>query len=191
MKNAATPLCPHLPRPDQAGVSDPGGRLVEAMGTHWLTMVYRELNQGRFPEYIHFEKVKSEGSAEFDEKVDWILNNRMSTKATLANCHPPSARLQLPATTTGFGNSHALVNIFDYAGQITAPAGRLEDFHRQRALDGDGFFFFLDPTAPSEHQADALVNFREDLRLLKNLKPGKQIHTLCCTLGVDQARLDG
>lgn len=150
--------------------------------THWLTMVYRELNQGRFPEYVHFEKVKSEGSAEFDEKVDWILNNRMSTKATLAN------RLPHPLVFSfrdhdRFGNSHALVNIFDYAGQITA-TGRLEDFHRRRALDGDGFFFFLDPTAPSEHQADALVNFREDLRLLKNLKAGKQIHTpvaLCVT----------
>jgi hypothetical protein len=111
-----------------------------------------------------------------------ILNNRMRTSATTANWIPDPLIFSF-RDRDPLGKSNVLVNIFDYAGAITA-ARQLDDFHRQRALDGDGFFFFLDPTAPGEEQANALVNFREDLRLVKNLRPGSQIHTpvaLCVT----------
>jgi hypothetical protein len=53
----------------------------------------------------------------------------------------------------------------------------VEDYRRRRALDGDGFFFFLDPTYPSEPQSRALADFREDLRLIRGTSTGKQVRT--------------
>ena len=67
-----------------------------------------------------------------------------------------------------------LVNIFDYSGEVTSDMG-VEDYRRRRALEGDGFFFFLDPTYPSEPQAKALADFREDLRLIKGIRTGKRL----------------
>jgi hypothetical protein len=73
--------------------------------------------------------------------------------------------------------SHSLVNIFDYSGEVTRSHDIGESAQRQRALDGDGFFFFLDPTEPSETQVQALVNFRDDLRLIKRVRPGQTLRT--------------
>ncbi|MFM9964530.1 MAG: hypothetical protein ACKV2Q_25285 [Planctomycetaceae bacterium] len=146
--------------------------------THWMTMVYRELNRGRFPDNVHFEKVKGEAAREFDNFVDLIITSRIKMKATTRLPHPLIFNFR---DNDLFGKSDVMLSLFDYAGQITIDE---HHFHRRRALDANGYFFFLDPTKPDETQVQALLGFREDLRLMKNLKAGQQIHipvALCIT----------
>ncbi|HXT58290.1 MAG TPA: hypothetical protein VN699_06625 [Pirellulales bacterium] len=148
--------------------------IPQAGKTHWLAMVYRELNRGNYPEVVQFERIKSASSDEFDLVVDEILNKKMGPMATQVGRIPHPLVFNF-LDRDRFGSSNILVNIFDYSGEVTR-SQTIEDHQRQRALDGDGFFFFLDPTEPSETQSQALAGFREDLRRVKGLKAGKQVH---------------
>jgi hypothetical protein len=51
----------------------------------------------------------------------------------------------------------------------------LEDRQRRRALEGDGFLFFLDPTSSSESQANVLQDFRNDLCRIKKVRGNAQL----------------
>ena len=150
--------------------------------THWLAMVYRELNQGRHPDNVHFERVRSRGSEDFDLLLQRILNSRLSTSATGAQDLPDPVVFSF-RDNDQWGKSSILLNVFDFAGQITANAD-VRDFMRQRQLRSDGYFFFLDPLYESETQAEALIKFREEVKLIKKLGPGNQLHcpvALCLT----------
>jgi hypothetical protein len=149
--------------------------IPQAGKTHWLAMVYRELNRGNYPRFVQFERMKSSSSDNFDIVVDEILNRKLGPAAT------QTGRIPYPLVFNfldrdRFGVSDILVNIFDYSGEVIR-SQTLQDRQRQRALDGDGFFFFLDPTEPSETQSEALAGFREDLRRIKGVKAGGQIRT--------------
>ncbi len=50
--------------------------------THWLTMLYWELNRGSYPRSVLFEKLRSQSSQDFDVIVEEILNSRIGTAAT-------------------------------------------------------------------------------------------------------------
>lgn len=147
----------------------------QAGKTHWLTMLYWELNRGNFPRSIQFEKVKSQSSEDYDIIVEEILSARIGTAATQRDRipHPLIFNFQ---DRDPCGRSNVLVNIFDYSGEVTSDMG-VEDYRRRRALDADGYFFFLDPTYPSEPQAKALADFREDLRLVRGIRTGKRLRT--------------
>ena len=150
--------------------------------THWLAMVYRELNQGHHPDNVHFERVRSRGSDDFDRYVDQILGSRMNTMATGGQELPHPVVFNF-RDNDRLGCSDVLLNIFDFAGAITM-ARDIYDSHRQRQLRSEGFFFFLDPTYSSDKQAEALIKFREEVKLIKKLGPGQQIHVpvaLCVT----------
>jgi len=145
----------------------------QAGKTHWLTMLYWELNRGNYPRSIRFEKTKSHRSEEYDVIVEEILTTRIGTAATQRDRipHPLVFNFQ---DRDRWGRSNVLVNIFDYSGEVTSDMG-VEDYRRRRALEGEGFFFFLDPTYPSEPQAKALADFREDVRLVRGLRAGKRV----------------
>ncbi|MHB1033276.1 MAG: TRAFAC clade GTPase domain-containing protein [Pirellulales bacterium] len=147
----------------------------QAGKTHWLAMVYRELNRGNYPELVRFERIRSTSSEDFDRAVDEILNERIGPMATQVDRIPHPLTFDF-LDRDRLGASNILVNIFDYPGEVTR-GQTIQDRRRQRALDGDGFFFFLDPTEPSETQAQALADFREDLRTIKGVKAGRQIRT--------------
>lgn len=148
--------------------------IPQAGKTHWLAMVYRELNRGNFPKVIQFERIRSTSSDEFDVVVDEILNKKLGPMATQVGRIPHPLIFNF-LDHDRFGPSNVLVNIFDYSGEVTR-SQTIEDRQRQRALDGDGFFFFLDPTEPSETQSQALAGFREDLRRIKGIRAGQQVH---------------
>lgn len=148
--------------------------IPQAGKTHWLAMVYRELNRGNFPNVIQFERIRSTSSDEFDVVVDEILNKKLGPMATQVGRIPHPLIFNF-LDHDRFGASNVLVNIFDYSGEVTR-SQTIEDRQRQRALDGDGFFFFLDPTEPSETQSQALAGFREDLRRIKGIRAGQQVH---------------
>jgi hypothetical protein len=147
--------------------------IPQAGKTHWLAMVYRELNRGNYPNVVQFERIRSNSSDDFDRVVDEILNMKLGPQATQTDRIPHPLVFNF-LDRDRWGASNILVNIFDYSGEVTR-SQTIEDRQRQRALDGDGFFFFLDPTEPSETQAQALAGFREDLRRIKGIKAGKQV----------------
>lgn len=148
--------------------------IPQAGKTHWLAMVYRELNRGNYPNVIQFERIRSTSSDDFDIVVDEILNKKLGPMATQVGRIPHPLIFNF-LDHDQFGASNVLVNIFDYSGEVIR-SQTIEDRQRQRALDGDGFFFFLDPTEPSETQSQALAGFREDLRRIKGIRAGKQVH---------------
>lgn len=143
--------------------------------THWLAMAYRQLNKGNYPQdKIQFEKIRSATSEEFDDIVDDILNKKMGPGATQVKIPHPLIFNFLDRDR--LSPSSVLMAIFDYSGEVTR-FQTLADRQRQRALEGDGFFFFLDPTEPSDTQLEPLERFREDLRHVKKVKMGKQLRS--------------
>ncbi len=147
----------------------------QAGKTHWLTMLYWELNRGNFPRSVQFERIKSQSSEDFDMIVEEILTSRIGTAATQRERIPHPLVFNF-RDRDPLGRSNVLVNIFDYSGEVTSDMG-VDDYRRRRALDADGYFFFLDPTYPSEPQANALADFREDIRLVKGVRAGKRIRS--------------
>lgn len=149
--------------------------IPQAGKTHWLAMLYWGLNQGNYPKTVEFERVRSQTSESFDRIVEEILNARIGTAATQQDRIPHPLVFNF-RDHDRLGRSNLLVNIFDYSGEVTSQMDST-DYRRRRALEGDGFLFFLDPTYPSEVQAKALADFREDLRLLKGVKAGRHLRT--------------
>jgi hypothetical protein len=154
----------------------------QAGKTHWLSMIYWELNRGNYPKAVQFEKAKSRTSEDFDILVEEILTSRIGTAATQRERIPRPLVFNF-RDRDRWSRSNLLVNIFDYSGEVTADMG-VDDYRRRRALEADGYFFFLDPTFPTEPQMKALNDFREDLRLVKGVKSGRSIRApvaLCVT----------
>ena len=154
----------------------------QAGKTHWLAMIYWELNRGNYPKTVRFEKAKSRTSEAFDTIVEEILTSRLGTAATQRERIPHPLVFNFRDRDC-WSRSNLLVNIFDYSGEVTSDMG-VDDYRRRRALDADGYFFFLDPTFPTEPQVKALNDFREDLRLVKGVKSGRSVRVpvaLCIT----------
>jgi hypothetical protein len=151
--------------------------IPQAGKTHWLAMVYRELNAGRFDNDVQFEKVETERSKEFDQLVRQIINLRMNPAATVAADLPHPLILNF-CDNDSWGKSNLLVNIFDYSGEITSgDLATRTNAYRRRALHADGYFFFLDPTEARDKQEEALNRFRRDLRVLGNVRASRSLQT--------------
>ncbi len=115
-----------------------------------------------------------------------LLDNRVNPIGTQVHRIPHPIVFSL-VDRDFLGKSEVLLNLFDYSGEITevgSVASNLNDPRRQRALQADGYLFMLDPTFPSEPQAKALANFREDVRLVRGIKNSQEIRVpvaLCIT----------
>lgn len=144
--------------------------------THWLAMTYWQLNRGHYPRWMRLERVRPVEIAsgeDFDRIVEQILISRLGTSGTQGARIPHPLVFQF-ADRDPWGRSSLLVNLFDYSGEVTATM-RVEDYRRRRAIEADGYLFFVDPTLPAEPQAKALADFREDLRLVKGWSGGQSI----------------
>ena len=141
--------------------------------THWLSMVYRQLNNGVFKEDIEFAKIRSDGSAYFDRLIDDILNDKLGPGATQPSSLPSPLVFNF-IDNDKLGRSNILVNCFDYSGEVLSNM-TLEDHQRKRAFDADGYFYFLDPTRSSDEQIAPLSDFRQDVRSVKKLRAGQQL----------------
>ena len=135
--------------------------------TYWLAMAYTDLNHGRHPEKVNFERVKSRGSEQFDRIVDNVLTSRINTSATTVELPYPIIfdfqDCDWPI------RSSLLVNVFDFAGAVTI-AYDVHNYLRKRQLDSDGYLFFLDPTLPTNTQAEALLKFRDEVKQSRKLR---------------------
>lgn len=147
----------------------------QAGKTHWLAMLYWALNHGYHPKSVQFEKLKLQTSTELDRLVEDILRTRLGTAATQRDRIPHPVVFQF-RDQDFWGRANLLVNIFDYSGEVTVDM-KIEDYRRRRALDADGYFFFLDPTYPAAPQAQALLDFRDDVRRMRGLSPNARLKT--------------
>jgi hypothetical protein len=143
--------------------------------THWLSMVYRQLNQNQeVPPEVEFAKIRSRASEDFDRIVSEILSSRNRPAGTQADSLPHPLVFNF-IDHDRLGPTNLLVNIFDYSGEVLRGM-TLQDHQRRRAFTADGYFFFLDPTMTSDEQIDPLTNFRQDVRIVKKLRAGQHLH---------------
>jgi len=148
--------------------------IVASGKTHWLAMAYRQLMESDFPKWIQFAPTRTPSFKELHDTLDKILNARINPAASQTYRIPHPLVFNF-LDRDRLGASNVLVNIFDYSGEVVRKSLRYGQ--RRRALEGDGFLFFLDPTMPSEDQARALAGFRQDLYEVKGVRIGRQIHT--------------
>lgn len=149
--------------------------------THWLTMLYWEIENGYYP-HLGFRNIRTSVTEEMDRRVDEIMNARIGTAATQRDRIPQPLVLKY-RDTDPLGRTELLANIFDYSGEVTTDTP-LDDPRRERALMSDGFFFFLDPLYPWQPQAEALKRFRWDMQELMDLEQGESLHlpiAICLT----------
>lgn len=145
-----------------------------------LVMLYRTLRRGAGAAAGKFERIASVGAESFDVFMDQVLSSRINLSATRVDAIPEPVMFRM-ADRDRLGSSQIMASLFDYAGAITMNAlgghswNPTADFHRKRALDSDGFFFFIDPTRHADTQIEALDMFRDDLRLVKGLRLGQQM----------------
>ncbi len=145
-----------------------------------LVMLYRTLRRGAGAAAGKFERIASVGAESFDGFMDQVLSSRISLRATGIDAIPEPVMFRM-ADRDRLGSTQIMASLFDYAGAITMNAlggnawSPTADFHRKRALDSDGFFFFIDPTRHADTQIEALDMFRDDLRLVKGLRLGQKM----------------
>ncbi len=140
-----------------------------------MLMTYHQLRNGMSYGSGSFEKLSIAGSQKFDEEVDDLIRRGIVPSRTSVLTLPPPMVFNF-CDSDPLGKSNALVNIFDYAGMMTTQQS-LNHVHRFRALNADGYFFYIDPTYPSQEQSDALNRFREDIKTLRRLGPNQKVHT--------------
>jgi hypothetical protein len=151
--------------------------------THWLAMAYRELKNFDFGSKANFATIKDGKTSEFNSIVQDIIKNGKGTSATQVKCVDP---LMFHFTDNDrFGKTDVLLSLFDYSGEISDRDGK--DSLRQRALDADGYLFFLDPTIPAEHQKEALINLSEEVKIQKGVDRGRtiQVPLAICVSKID------
>ncbi len=143
--------------------------------SHWLAMTYRQLSEGTHPKQVSFFGIDSPAAKEFERMVRDILQQRLGTDPT------PPGRIHSPlvfdfADCDPWGRSNILINVFDFPGEVVQRESMASP-SRERALRGDGFFYFLDPVEPRETQAPALDRFISDLRLVQDAHKGRPVVT--------------
>ena len=161
---------------DRVKISFPTLGVASSGKTFWLAMVYQQLNLGRAPDGVHFERIQSSGSTVFDRHVADILQARIATGATRIELPEPLIFGFRDRDPYSFGGTDILVNMFDFAGTITVSRD-LRNSIRIRQLNSEGYLFFLDPTKESDTQIEALLKFREEVKLVKGIGAGQQLDT--------------
>ena len=156
--------------------------------TFWSVMTYRQINKGDYPGRIRFARTRSGAAEEFDRILSEILISRMNPAATQTERIPPPVMFNF-RDRDRLGRCNVMIHVFDYSGEVVRNK-TLADFQRQRALEGEGFLFFLDPTVGSDEQAQALIDFREDLHELRGSRGGGMGREICTPVALCVSKID-
>ena len=153
--------------------------------TFWLAMTYDRLTSKNYPPQVNFTPVPTAASEAIHQTMRGILISKTdpsATKATGGKAPPPSPLVFDFSDHDRFGKTSVLVNLFDYSGEV-AQRMTLDDHQRRRAFNADGYLWFLDPLSDPlkglsliPDQKKALSSFESDVRHVKNLKAGQQLH---------------
>lgn len=153
--------------------------------TFWLAMTYDRLTSKDYPEQVQFTPVPTDASETIQKIVRDILSIKKDPKGTESaggEAKPPPPLVFDFSDHDRFGKTSILVNLFDYSGEVTQRM-TLEDHQRRRAFSADGYLWFLDPLSDPiqglsliADQKKALASFESDVRHVKKLKAGQQLH---------------
>lgn len=127
--------------------------------THWLAAAYDRLMNETYPTHLDFHHVETRGSAELDRLVARLHAGQRQLEANQVTLPDP---VVFRFSDQGkFAQSQALVNLFDYSGEVF----RMLDLDcplRRRMLHADGMLLFLDPVDGPEAQLHEFKRFLND-----------------------------
>ncbi len=154
---------------------------VRASGkTQMLATGYDRVRKRVAPTVAVVQPAPSLGDAQFEAYIDEIMNLKRATASTLHDM-PSPVMLHLRDTDPAGANT-ALVNLFDYSGELLNQSIDRDRLKRQ-AVTMDGFMLFLDPTqlygdgtnVTLDRQLAALNEFMADMREARGVPVGQVI----------------
>jgi len=126
--------------------------------THWMAMAFNKIALGDFPINVRLDPIDSPSADRFHRIVSEILRSRINPSPTQTNKIPEPLVFEF-RDDDSWGSSEVLLNMFDFSGEVMDRT--LDDPHLVRALQADGYMFFLDPTKPPEEQVRTLSRFHD------------------------------
>ncbi len=154
---------------------------VRASGkTQMLATGYDRVRKRVAPTVAAVQPAPSLGDVQFEAYIDEIMNMKRATAATFHDMPYPvmlHVRDDDPA-----GANTALVNLFDYSGELVDQSIDVDRLKRQ-AVKMDGFMLFLDPTQlygdgtnlSLDRQLARLNEFMADMREARGVPVGQMI----------------
>jgi hypothetical protein len=154
---------------------------VRASGkTHMLATGYDRVRKRTAPTVAVVQPAPSLGDARFEQYIDMILNLKRDAGGTV-HAMPDPVMLHVRDADPA-GPSTALVNLFDYSGELVDSSVDVDRLKKQ-AVKMDGFMLFLDPTQlygdgtnlTLDRQLAKLNEFMADMREARNVPVGEII----------------
>jgi hypothetical protein len=151
--------------------------------THMLATGYDRVRKRTAPTAAVVQPAPSLGDARFEQYIDLIMNLKRDAGATVHGEHAlPDPVMLHVRDTDAAGPNTALVNLFDYAGEMLNNAIDRDRLKKQ-AVKMDGFMLFLDPTqlygdginVTLDRQIAQLNEFMADMREARNVPVGQVI----------------
>lgn len=151
--------------------------------THLLATAYDKVRKHTAPTAATAVPAPSLGDERFDLYIDLILNMKRDAGNTLHDVNtPPDPVMVHIRDADPAGASTALVNLFDYSGELVNQKIDVDRLKKQ-AVKMDGFMLFLDPTqldgraggVTLDRQLAALNEFMADMREARGVGPGSVI----------------
>ena len=151
--------------------------------THLLATAYDKVRKQVAPAAATVIPAPSLGDERFDLYIDLILNLKRDAGNTLHDVNtPPDPVMMHVRDTDPAGANTALVNLFDYSGELVNQKIDVDRLKKQ-AVKMDGFMLFLDPTqldgrkggVTLDRQIAALNEFMADMREARRVAVGEVI----------------
>ncbi len=151
--------------------------------THLLATAYDKVRKQKAPAAATIVPAPSLGDERFDLYIDLILNLKRDAGNTLHDVNTPPDPVMIHVRDTDpSGANTALVNLFDYSGELVNQKIDVDRLKKQ-AVKMDGFMLFLDPTqldgrsggVTLDRQLAALNEFMADMREARKVDPGDVI----------------
>ncbi|MBN9118032.1 MAG: hypothetical protein J0I06_02500 [Planctomycetes bacterium] len=148
--------------------------------THMLATGYDRVRKRVAPTVAVVQPAPSLGDLRFEQYIDLILNLKQQAGATVHDM-PDPVMLHIRDADPA-GPNTALVNLFDYAGEMLNQSIDRDRLKKQ-AVKMDGFMLFLDPTQlygdmsnlTLDRQLAALNEFMADMREARKVQVGAVI----------------
>ncbi len=151
--------------------------------THMLATGYDRVRRRTAPTVAVIQPAPSLGDARFEQYIDLILNLKREAGGTVHDVtNPPDPVMMHVRDADPDGPNTALVNLFDYSGELVNQAID-KDRLKKQAVKMDGFMLFLDPTqlygdgtnVTLDRQLAALNEFMADMREVRDIAVGQTI----------------
>lgn len=155
---------------------------VRASGkTQMLATGYDRVRKRTAPTAAVVQPAPSLGDQQFEAFIDLLMNMKQGMSASV-HAMPSPVMLHVRDADPDGGNT-ALVNLFDYSGELVSQSIDRDNLKRQ-AVKMDGFMLFLDPTqlygdrmggVTLDRQIAALNEFMADMREARGIPVGQVI----------------